>query len=159
VITKITHTLHAKQHFRLLPFKVIKTKKQYYHYRNILDELTAHKNKNRQQHEIIELLQVLIEKWEKEHSGITHADPVELLKWLMAENKIKSVELALILGISKSMMSVILNYRRGLSKKIIRKLASHFNLSQEAFNKPYNLVTPLNTTEVIPGSNKLFKAG
>jgi HTH-type transcriptional regulator/antitoxin HigA len=62
----------------------------------------------------------------------------------MTENKIKAVELAKTLDISKSLLSDILNYRRGLSKEVIRKLADRFKLSQEAFNKPYKLVSPIN---------------
>jgi HTH-type transcriptional regulator/antitoxin HigA len=55
---------------------------------------------------------------------------------------VKAVDLAGILGVGKSLVSDVLNYRRGLSKEIIRKLASQFKLSQEAFNKPYELVMP-----------------
>jgi HTH-type transcriptional regulator/antitoxin HigA len=36
-------------------------------------------------------------------------------------------------------LSDILHYRRGLSREVIRKLASRFKLSQELFNKPYKL--------------------
>ena len=63
----------------------------------------------------------------------------------MNENKLKAVDLVKTLEISKSFMSDILNYRRGLSKDIIRKISDHFKMSQEAFNKPYKLISPLNT--------------
>lgn len=128
-----------------LLYKVIKTEKQYYNYCRILEELVNLKKKSRLQQDTIELLTLLIEKWDEEHNSFSDADPIEMLKYLMTENKLKAVELAGILGISKSLMSDILNYRRGLSKEIIRKLAEHFKLSQEAFNKPYKLISPLNT--------------
>lgn len=46
-------------------------------------------------------------------------------------------DLAQILNIGKSTISEILNYKKGLSKENIRKLAEYFKLSQEAFNRPY----------------------
>ncbi len=63
----------------------------------------------------------------------------------MAEHKLKPKDLAQILGTGKSLVSEILNYKKGLSKEIIRKLAAYFKLNQEAFNKAYKLTTPLNT--------------
>ncbi len=127
-----------------LPYKVIKTEKQYYDYCHILEELVSLKKKNRFQQDTIELLTLLIEKWDEEHNSFREADPIEMLKYLMTENKLKAIELASVLGVGKSLVSDILNYRRGLSKEIIRKLADHFKLSQEIFNKPYKLVSPLN---------------
>jgi HTH-type transcriptional regulator/antitoxin HigA len=57
----------------------------------------------------------------------------------MANRKMKSKDLVLLLGISKGVVSDILHYRKGLSKEVIRKLANHFKVSQEAFNRPYKL--------------------
>jgi HTH-type transcriptional regulator/antitoxin HigA len=37
------------------------------------------------------------------------------------------------------MVSEILNYNKGMSKEVIRKLAHHFKVSQDAFNKAYDL--------------------
>jgi HTH-type transcriptional regulator / antitoxin HigA len=127
-----------------LLYKVIKTEKQYYDYCRILEELVSLKKKNRFQQDTIELLTLLIEKWDEEHNTFSEEDPIQMLKYLMTENKLKAIELAGILSVSKSLVSDILNYRRGLSKEIIRKLADHFKLSQEIFNKPYKLVSPLN---------------
>jgi HTH-type transcriptional regulator/antitoxin HigA len=40
----------------------------------------------------------------------------------------------------------MLNYRNGLSKEMIRLLASSFKLQQEAFNRPYTLRLPAKKT-------------
>jgi len=40
----------------------------------------------------------------------------------------------------------MLNYRNGLSKEMIRLLASSFKLQQEAFNRPYALRLPAKKT-------------
>ena len=128
-----------------LAFKVIKSKKQYYQYCKMLEELVVLKTKNKEQKDTIELLTLLIEKWDEEHNTFTYADPVELLRYLMTENKLRAVDMAVLLGVSKSLFSDILSYRRGLSKEVIRKLSERFKVSQELFNKTYKLVTPLNS--------------
>jgi HTH-type transcriptional regulator / antitoxin HigA len=126
-----------------LKYKIIKTEEQYWEYCNILEELVSKKQNNEFEDEI-EMLTVLIEKWDDEHSALDEADPVELLKFLMAENKLKAKDLASILDISKSTVSEILHYRKGFSKEIIRKLAERFKLKQEAFNRPYQILSTAN---------------
>ncbi|HXB91248.1 MAG TPA: hypothetical protein VNU72_03120 [Puia sp.] len=127
-----------------LPYKVIKSLKQYKEYCNILEEVVMDKKKSRAHahQDVIDLLTLLIEKWDEEHNTFPESDPVELLDFLMKENKLKAAHLAVELEISKSLVSDILHYRRGLSKDIIRKLAARFKVSQELFNKPYKLVAP-----------------
>ena len=128
-----------------LQYKVIKNISQYKEYCNLLEEIVMIKKKTRQQQDIIELLTLLIEKWDEVHNSFSDADPVELLDYLMKENKLKAVDLAGELAVSKSLVSDILHYRRGLSREIIRKLANRFKVSQELFNKPYKLVSPVNS--------------
>lgn len=62
----------------------------------------------------------------------------------MADHAIKAKDLVELLHISKGYVSDILNYKKSLSKDIIRKLAGHFKMSQEAFNRPYKLAAPVN---------------
>ena len=57
----------------------------------------------------------------------------------MESHQLKAKDLVDMLGVSKSYVSEILNYRKGFSKVVIRKLAAHFKVSQEAFNRPYVL--------------------
>lgn len=128
-----------------LKYKVIRSEKQYDKYCKILEELVFAPAKNRQVKDEIALLTLLIEKWDQEHSIFDKLDPVELLKSLMKDHNMKSVELASYLGVSKSLVSDILNYKKGLSKEVIRKLAYRFKVSQEAFNRPYKLISPVNS--------------
>jgi len=127
-----------------LKYKIIKTEEQYWEYCNILEALVGEKENERVEDEI-ELLTVLIEKWDEGHSTLIEAGPVELLKYLMDENKLKAKDIATLLGINKSTVSEILHYRKGFSKGIIRKLADRFKVRQEAFNRPYKLISPVNT--------------
>src|SRR5690606_25974495 len=93
----------------------------------------------------IELLELLIGKWDDEHSIISDMNPIELLNALMSENNINATDLVEILNLSKGTISKMLNYHKGISKESIRKLSDYFKVSQEMFNKPYSLVTKSKT--------------
>ena len=121
-----------------LLYTVIKTRKQYDKYCTRLEELTS-KDDDKLSDEI-ELLTVLIEKWDDDHNTFNDADPAELLKFLMESNNLKAKDLVEILDLTKGTISKILNYQKGLSKETIRRLSEHFKISQEAFNRPYKLV-------------------
>ena len=91
------------------------------------------------------MLTLLIEKWDAEHISSTELDPVQLLRSFIKDHNLKAKDLVDILGISKGYVSDILNYKKGLSKEVIRKLADYFKVSQEAFNRPYKLIVPENS--------------
>jgi len=123
-----------------LKYKVIKTKSQYKTYCNLLEELVFSDSKDKNTRDEIELLTLLIEKWDADHNSFDQPDPIALLQSLMADHKMKAKDIADLLDISKGYISDILNYKKGLSKDIIRKLATHFKISQEALNRPYELI-------------------
>jgi HTH-type transcriptional regulator / antitoxin HigA len=123
-------------------YYVIETKSQYKEYCDILEKLLwGKKNKTSEDKKNIKLLTLLIESWEEEHSSLQtgNLDPVQLLNHLIEINKIKQKDLAEKLGVGTTLISDIINYRRGMSKDVIRGLASIFKMSQEAFNRPYKL--------------------
>lgn len=127
-----------------LKYKVIKSKTQYKHYCNKLEALAFSGSKDGSIKHEIDLLTLLIEKWDAEHNTFEEVDPVRLLHSLMDDHKMKAKDLVDLLDISKGYVSDILNYKKGLSKDVIRKLAGHFKVSQEAFNRPYKLVVSEN---------------
>jgi len=131
-----------------LKYTLIKNRKQYNEYATILEDLVFSKNKTKDMKNEIELLTLLIEKWDEEHNTLRDVDPVTLLKYLMVENNINQTELVSLLGITKGLVSEILNYKKGMSKEVIRKLSARFKVSQEAFNKSYPLETNRNTKKV-----------
>ena len=125
-----------------LKYTVIKDVEQYKEYCDILEELIQ--NDNKVTKDEIDLLALLIEKWDNEHNTFNDSDPIELLKALMEEHDLKAKDLVEILNLSKGTISKILNYHKGLSKDTIRKLSDYFKLSQEVFNRPYKLVREVN---------------
>ena len=124
---------------KVLPYTVIKTEPQYQQYCRELETLLTESPTAAAQDEI-DLLTLLIKTWDEAQSRLPTADPVELLASLMAEHRLLAKDLAGILEVGKGTVSDILNRRRGMSKTVIRRLASHFHVSQEAFNRPYELV-------------------
>ncbi len=127
-----------------LKYKVITSEKQYDNYCKILEQLLFSTPKSKAINEEIALLTLLIETWDKEHSIFNQLEPVALLKSLMKEHQLKSLDIAKKLSVSPGLVSDILNYKKGFSKEVIRNLSELFKLSQEAFNKPYKLKSPVN---------------
>ena len=124
-----------------LPYTVIGSQNQYKAYCEELADLLSTKNKTRVQLDTVALLRLLINCWDEEQRPFSDSDPVEFVKSLMKQHATTKVsDLAADLGISISLLSDILHYRRRLSREVIRKLAFRFQVPQELLNKPYNLV-------------------
>lgn len=123
-----------------LKYKIITSKTQYNAYCSTVEQLVFSGSKDRNIKDEIALLTLLIEKYDEQHNSFYENDPVQLLHSFILEHKLKAKDLVDILEISKGYVSDILHYKKGLSKEVIRKLASYFKVSQEAFNRPYKLI-------------------
>jgi HTH-type transcriptional regulator / antitoxin HigA len=145
-----------------LKYKVISSKSQYKEYCTKLEGFVFSGVNTREIKDEIDLLTLLIEKWDAEHNTFKEVDPIRLLHSFMDDHKIKPKDLVDLLEVSKGYVSEILHYKKGLSKEVIRKLAEHFKVSQEAFNRPYKLVSPINShlknTSVMNNRKKIVSA-
>ncbi|MBL7110411.1 MAG: transcriptional regulator [Bacteroidales bacterium] len=130
---------------KTLKYTVIKSSTQYNMYCKALKDLLEDNANSKDTRDEIEMLTLLIEKWDAEHSTLNDVNPIELLHSLMHDHNLKAKDLVGILGVSKGLVSDILNYKKGLSKEIIRILSGYFKVSQEAFNRPYKLINPANS--------------
>jgi HTH-type transcriptional regulator/antitoxin HigA len=128
-----------------LKYKVITSKKQYKEYCKALEQLVFSSSKTKAVKDEIQLLTLLIEKWDEDNNTFEDLDPIALLHSLMKEHNLKPKDLVEVLRVSKGYVSDILNYKKGLSKEVIRKLAERFKVTQEAFNRPYKLVVAENS--------------
>ena len=127
-------------------YTIIRTDEQYMSYCNDLEKMTS-KYKVSQSNDLLDMIDtitLLIERYDEEHSQLNEIDPIQLLKSLMDDNSLKQKDLAELLQISKGHLSDILNYKKGLSKNIIRTLSDRFKVRQSAFNKPYKLSVEAN---------------
>lgn len=126
-----------------LKYKVITSNKQYRNYCEQLESLVFTSQKTKPIKEEIALLTLLIEKWDETHTIFNDLDPIEILKSLMKDHKMKSYQLAKLLNVSEGLVSDMLNYKKGLPKERIRILSHHFKLNQETFNRAYKLKSEL----------------
>lgn len=81
---------------------------------------------------LLELLSVLIEKYEDEHYPIPDSSPNEVLKFLMEDRELKQKDLLPIFG-SSGITSEVVNGKRSISKAQAKKLADYFKVSVELF--------------------------
>lgn len=125
-----------------LKYTLISSDQQYRKYCKTLEELVFSGAKGQAIKNEIDLLTLLIEKYDDDRHQFQKLDPIELILSLMADRKMKNIDLAQLLGVSEGLVSDMLNRKKGLSKETIRILASEFKISQDAFNQPYELKLP-----------------
>lgn len=124
---------------KIYPLKPIKDDKQYFAYCNELEKLVLLESAKEEVKENIEHLTILIEAWDEKYSSVPELDPVGYLKLLMQNHDLKPIDLQKKTGLSKTLISHLLNYRRSFSKNTIKVLSECFAVSQEAFNRSYVL--------------------
>ena len=84
----------------------------------------------------LEILTILIEKYEKENFPIDMPDPIEAIKFRMEQLGMKPKDLAEIVGF-KSRVSEILNRKRKLTIDMIRNLNQKLNIPSEVLIQNY----------------------
>ena len=82
--------------------------------------------------ELVQLLTVLIERFEDEHYATSSAKPQAILRELMDARGMAQAELAKLFP-SKGIASEVLNGKREISKAQARKLGEHFRVSAALF--------------------------
>lgn len=84
----------------------------------------------------LDILSILIEKYEKESFPIGMPDPIEAIKFRMEQLGMKQKDLAEIVGF-KSRVSEILNRKRKLTIDMIRNLNQKLNIPSEVLIQNY----------------------
>jgi len=84
----------------------------------------------------LEVLSILIEKYEKEKFPIGMPDPIEAIKFRMEQLGMKQKDLAKVVGY-KSRVSEILNKKRKLTIDMIRNLNQQLNIPTEVLIQNY----------------------
>ncbi|MDO5616069.1 MAG: helix-turn-helix domain-containing protein [Cruoricaptor ignavus] len=84
----------------------------------------------------LEILGILIEKYEEEHFPIDLPDPIEAIKFRMEQLNYSQNDLANIIGL-KSRASEILNRKRKLSLEMIRNLHDRLKIPTEVLIQTY----------------------
>ena len=83
--------------------------------------------------EYLDALTDLVEVYEEERFPFRDVSEADVLRELMAANRLSQPRLAAAVGISQSTISAVLNGTRGLTKGQILKLAEFFGVKPAAF--------------------------
>ncbi|MEN8179556.1 MAG: helix-turn-helix domain-containing protein [Pseudomonadota bacterium] len=86
--------------------------------------------RNTEKGDQLDILMLLVEKYEEEHYPIPPSDPVEAIKFLMEQKGLTRKDLEPYLG-TRARVSEVLNKKRNLTLPMIKKL-------HEGLNIPYN---------------------
>jgi HTH-type transcriptional regulator/antitoxin HigA len=84
----------------------------------------------------LEILSILIDKYENEKFPIGFPDPIEAIKFRMEQMGYNQNDLAKVVGL-KSRASEILNRKRKLSLEMIRKLHQNWGIPTDVLIKKY----------------------
>jgi HTH-type transcriptional regulator/antitoxin HigA len=118
-----------------MKIKPIKNKKDYQVALNRLEEIFDAK-KGTMEGDELEILGILLEKYENEQFQIDFPDPIEAIKFRMEQMGYNQNDLANVIGL-KSRASEILNKKRKLTLDMIRQIHQQFNIPTEVLIKPY----------------------
>ena len=115
--------------------KPIKTKKDYQIALSRLEKIFDAKPGTKEGDEL-EVLGILIDKYEQEHYQIEYPDPIEAIKFRMEQLGYSQNDLAKVVGL-KSRASEILNRRRKLSLDMIRQLHKSLGIPTDVLIQAY----------------------
>lgn len=122
-----------------MKISIIKNKKQYRAYLNRMNEI-FHAREGTPESEELDLLALVLEKYEDEHYPIDAPDPIEAIRFMMEQMGLDDNDLGKILS-SRSRASEILNKKRKLSIAHIRKLTEHLKIPADVLIKDYDLAS------------------
>ena len=101
-------------------------------YTDALFRLTALDSPSSSEAEAIELLTLLVERYEQEHYSIPAADPVSVVRFLMERQGLTQRDLIPQFG-SESAVSMFMTGQRSLNLEQVRKLSARFKLPTDVF--------------------------
>ena len=101
-------------------------------YTAALFDLTAKTAPTREEEEAIELLTLLIDRYESQHYPVPQAEPVDVLRFLLDQNGLSQRDIAEELG-SESTVSLVLSGKRQLNRDHIARLSERFHVAPSVF--------------------------
>ncbi|MEI6507322.1 MAG: helix-turn-helix domain-containing protein [Bacteroidota bacterium] len=118
-----------------MTIKPIKNKKDYQDALKRLEVIFDSK-KGSVQGDELEILGILIEKYEDEHFPVGFPDPIEAIKFRMEQMGYNQTDFADVIGL-KSRASEILNRKRKLSLEMIRLIHDNLKIPTEVLIQSY----------------------
>lgn len=101
-------------------------------YTDTLFQLTALESPSSSEVEAIELLALLVERYEQEHYSVPETDPVSVVRFLIEQQNLTQRDLIPQFG-SESAVSMFMRGQRDLTLEQVRKLSARFKLPADVF--------------------------
>jgi HTH-type transcriptional regulator/antitoxin HigA len=101
-------------------------------YTAALFDLTAKANPTQEEEEAIELLTLLVDRYETQRYPMSDVEPAGMLRFLLDQNGLSQRDIAEDLG-GESTVSLILSGRRSLNRDHIARLSARFHVSPAVF--------------------------
>ena len=101
-------------------------------YTEALFDLTAKSVRTRDDDEAVELLTLLIDQYESQRYPVPDAEPAEVLRFLLEQNRLSQRDIAEELG-SESTVSLVLAGKRQLTRDHIARLSERFHVAPSVF--------------------------
>ena len=101
-------------------------------YTEALFNLTAKPDPTPDEEEAIELMTLLVERYEQERYPVPEAEPADVLRFLLERNSLSQRDIAAEFG-SESTVSLVLSGKRQLNRDHIARLSRRFNVSPAVF--------------------------
>jgi HTH-type transcriptional regulator/antitoxin HigA len=112
--------------------RLIQSDEELEEYTEALFRLTEKPDLTRNEERAIELLTILVERFESERYPVPDAEPVDVLRFLLTSNGLSQRDLVPELG-SESTVSLVLSGRRQLNRDHIARLSKRFHVSPAVF--------------------------
>ncbi len=144
--------------------KIIKTEQEYdeacYRIYNIINSTEKYIDADSREGEELELLSLLIEKYESEHYPVKPPNPIEAIKFRMEQMNLRQTDIAALFG-GKTRISEVLNGKRNLTLKMITLLNRFLGIPLESLiveNKEITLSQDIKQRLFkVPSINKFHK--
>ena len=118
------------------PLRPIRTDAELDSGSRLIDELTGRDDLSSAESDYLDVLGDLVEKYEDEHVVMPHVSDGAMLHMLMEEKGVRQADVVRGTGISKTVLSLVLNGKRDLTREHIGALSKYFNVEPAAFLGP-----------------------
>jgi HTH-type transcriptional regulator/antitoxin HigA len=118
---------------RRFPLRPIRTDLELDAASGVIDELTDRDHLSAAESDYLDVLGDLVEKYEDEHVEMPHVSDATMLRSLMDEKGVRQADVVRSTGISKTVLSLVLNGKRELTREHIGVLSKYFGVNPSSF--------------------------
>ena len=102
----------------------------------VVEDLTDRDDLSPAESDYLDVLGDLVEKYEDEHVEMPHVSDAAMLRSLMDETGVKQADVVRGTGISKTVLSLVLNGKRDLTREHLGLLSKYFGVNPSSFLGP-----------------------